>query len=219
MQNFDFTHFSIPCKQKHWNNINFPLTLDSAGNLYGVTDIGGAYGWGFVFKLASTSKGPWTLTTLYSFNVAPAPYSPFSGLIFDSAGNLYGTTSLGGTEGVGTVYELSPSSGGAWTERDIVDFPASCSPVCKPESGVILDSAGNLFGTTPYSGAYNFGSAYEVSPNGDGTWTLTGLHDFGSGTDGLYPGSGVLLDVSGKLYGTTIEGGTARSGTVFQITP
>jgi uncharacterized repeat protein (TIGR03803 family) len=206
---------SLPYKQKLWNNSNYPLTLDSAGNLYGVTDIGGAYGWGFVFKLTPTSKGPWTLTTLYSFNLTPAPYVPFSGVVFDSAGNLFGVTALGGTEGVGTVYELSPSSGGGWTERDIVDFPASCSPACKPESGIILDSAGNIFGTTPYSA----GIAYEVSPNGDGTWTLTDLHNFGSGTDGADPGYGGLLDVSGKLYGTTVVGGTAGRGTVFEITP
>jgi uncharacterized repeat protein (TIGR03803 family) len=209
--------YSLPYKQKYWNFSNYPLTLDSAGNLYGVTNVGGAYGGGFVFKLTPTSTGRWTLTTLYSFNVAPAPSTPFSGVVFDSAGNLYGVTALGGTEGYGTVYELSPSSGGDWTERDVVDFPSSCSPACKPESGIIIDSAGNIFGTAPADGAS--GTAYEVSPNGDGTWTLTDLHDFGSGTDGADPGGGVLLDVSGNLYGTTIEGGTARRGTVFQITP
>jgi uncharacterized repeat protein (TIGR03803 family) len=210
--------YSLPYKQKLWNDLNFPVTLDSAGNLYGVSDQGdnGPY----VFKLSPTSKGPWTLTTLYTFGVGSGPAAPWSGVVFDSAGNLYGVTAGGGTGGVGTVYELSPSSGGVWTERDIVDFPSSCSPACTPESGIIIDSAGNIFGTTPYSGAYSFGNAYEVSPNGDGTWTLTDLHDFGSGTDGAYPGSGVLLDLSGKLYGTTTEGGgTKGRGTVFEITP
>ena len=208
--------YSLPYKQKLWNFSNYPLTLDSAGNLYGVTDIGGANDVGFVFKLTPTSKGPWNLTTLFSFNsTGSAPFVPFSGVVFDSAGNLYGTTALGGTEGYGTVYQLSPSSDGTWTERDIVDFPSSCSPACKPESGIIMDSAGNIFGTTPYSA----GIAYEVSPNGDGTWTLTDLHNFGSGTDGADPGYGGLLDVSGKLYGTTRVGGTAGRGTVFEITP
>jgi len=208
--------YSLPYKQKLWNFSNYPITLDSAGNLYGVTDIGGANDVGFVFKLTPTSKGPWNLTTLFSFNsTGSAPFVPFSGVVFDSAGNLYGITALGGTEGYGTVYQLSPSSDGTWTERDIVDFPSSCSPACKPESGIILDSAGNIFGTTPYAA----GIAYEVSPNGDGTWTLTDLHNFGSGTDGADPGYGGLLDVSGKLYGTTIVGGTAGRGTVFEITP
>jgi uncharacterized repeat protein (TIGR03803 family) len=96
-----------------------------------------------------------------------------------------------------------------------VDFPSSCSPACKPESGIIMDSAGNIFGTTPFSD----GIAYEVSPNGDGTWALTALHQFGSGTDGADPGYGGLVDVSGNLYGTTRVGGTAGRGTVFQITP
>jgi uncharacterized repeat protein (TIGR03803 family) len=214
--------YSLPYKQKHWSDLNFPVTLDSAGNLYGVTNTGGAYDGGYVFKLSPTSKGPWTLTTLYSFGLyPPGPAAPWSGVVFDSAGNLYGVTAGGGTGGVGTVYQLSPSSssGGVWTERDIVEFPSSCSPTCKPESGITIDSAGNIFGTG-IGGAFSFGSAYEVSPNGDGTWTLTDLHDFGSGTDGAYPGSGVLLDLSGKLYGTTTEGGgTKGRGTVFEITP
>src|SRR5258706_1872693 len=208
--------YSLPYKQKLWNFSNYPLTLDSAGNLYGVTDIGGANDVGFVFKLTPRSKGPRNLTTLFSFNsTSSAPFVAFSGAAFDSAGNMDATTALGGTEGYGTVYQLSPSSDGTWTERDIVDFPSSCSPACKPESGIILDSAGNIFGTTPYAA----GIAYEVSPNGDGTWTLTDLHNFGSGTDGADPGYGGLLDVSGKLYGTTRVGGTAGRGTVFEITP
>jgi uncharacterized repeat protein (TIGR03803 family) len=212
--------YSLPYKQKHWSDLNFPVTLDSAGNLYGVTNTGGAYDGGYVFKLSPTSKGPWTLTTLYSFGLyPPGPAAPWSGVVFDSAGNLYGVTAGGGTGGVGTVYQLSPSSGGVWTERDIVDFPSSCSPTCKPESGITIDSAGNIFGTG-IGGAFSFGSAYEVSPNGDGTWTLIDLHDFGSGSDGAYPSSDALLDLSGKLYGTTIEGGgTKGRGTVFEITP
>jgi uncharacterized repeat protein (TIGR03803 family) len=212
---------SLPYKQKLWSDTDYPLTMDSAGNLYGVTNIGGAYDGGYVFKLSPTSKGPWTLTTLYSFGVytGPAPAVPWSGVVFDSAGNLYGATALGGTGGVGTIYQLSPSSGGGWTERDIVDFPSSCSPTCRPEGAITIDSAGNIFGTG-IGGAFSFGSAFEVSPNGDGTWTLTDLHDFGSGTDGAYPGSGALLDISGNLYGTTIEGGgTKGRGTVFEITP
>jgi len=87
-----------------------------------------------------------------------------------------------------------------------------------PEAAITVDSAGNIFGTAAATGS--FGAAYEVSPNGDGTWTLTILHDFGGGTDGAYPSSGALLDLSGKLYGTTIEGGgTKGRGTVFEITP
>ena len=211
---------SLPYKQKLWSTTNYPLTMDSAGNLYGVTNIGGAYDGGYVFKLSPTSKGPWTLTTLYSFGVytGPGPAVPWSGVVFDSAGNLYGVTALGGTEGSGTVYQLSPSSGGGWTERDLVDFPSSCSPACVPEAAITVDSAGNIFGTAAATGS--FGTAYEVSPNGDGTWTLTILHNFAGGTDGADPNSGAMLDISGRLYGTTREGGgTKGRGTVFEITP
>lgn len=210
--------YSLPYKQKLWNDLNFPLVLDSAGSLYGVSDQGdnGPY----VFKLSPTSKGPWTLTTLYTFGVnsGPAPSAPFAGVVFDSAGNLYGTTAGGGAEGSGTVYELSPSSEGGWTETTLVDFPSSCSPACVPEAGITVDSAGNIFGTAPCTGSY--GCAYEVSPNGDGTWALTILYGFSGGTDGADPGSGALLDVSGNLYGTTIEGGGSKGrGTVYEITP
>jgi uncharacterized repeat protein (TIGR03803 family) len=211
---------SLPYKQKHWADTDYPLTLDSAGNLYGVTNIGGANDGGFVFKLSPTSKGPWTLTTLYSFGIytGPAPAVPWSGVVFDSAGNLYGVTALGGTEASGTVYQLSPSSGGGWTEKDLVDFPASCSPACIPEAAITVDSAGNIFGTASATGS--FGVAYEVSPNGSGTWALNILHNFEGGTDGSYPNSGAMLNISGKLYGTTREGGgTKGRGTVFEITP
>lgn len=211
--------YSLPYKDKHWADTNYPLTMDAAGNLYGVTNIGGANDAGYVFELSSTSTGRWNLTTLYSFGVytGPGPAVPFSGVVFDSAGNLYGVSANGGTEGSGTVYELSPSVGGGWTETTLVNFPSSCSPACLPESGITVDSSGNIFGTAAATGT--IGTSYEVSPNGDGTWTLSILHNFGGGTDGAYPGSGTLLDVSGNLYGTTLEGGGAKGrGTVFEIT-
>jgi len=209
--------YSLPYKQKYWNVTNHPLTMDSAGNLYGVNGVGGANDVGYVFKLAPTSSGRWTFTTLYSFGLGsgPGPSVPFSGVVFDSVGNLNGVTALGGTEGYGAVYQLSPSADGTWAERNIVDFPSSCSPACKPESEIMIDSGGNIFGTTPF----NSGIAYQVSPNGDGTWSLSALHQFGSGNDGADLGAGVLLDVSGHLYGTTLVGGTAGRGTVFEITP
>ena len=209
---------SLPYKQKLWNDLNFPLALDSAGNLYGVSDQGddGPY----VFKLSPTSKGPWTLTTLYTFgeDPGPAPADPWSGVVFDSAGNLYGVTAGGGAEGYGTVYQLSPSSSGAWTERDIVDFPSSCSPACLPEANITVDAAGNVFGTAVATGS--MGVAYEASPNGDGTWTLNILHSFAGGADGAAPSNGAMLEVAGKLYGVTTEGGgTKGRGTVYEITP
>ena len=210
--------YSLPYKQKHWADSDYPLTMDAAGNLYGVTNIGGALDGGYVFKLSPTSSGPWTFTTLYSFGVytGPGPAVPWSAVVFDSAGNLYGITANGGTEGSGAVYELSPSSGG-WTETTLVSFPSSCSPACVPEAGIIIDSSGNIFGTASCTGFY--GCAYELSPSGDGTWALNILHSFAGGNDAAYPSSGALLNISGKLYGTTREGGTSNRGTVYAITP
>jgi uncharacterized repeat protein (TIGR03803 family) len=210
--------YSLPYKQKHWADSDYPLTMDAAGNLYGVTNIGGELDGGYVFKLSPTSSGPWTFTTLYLFGVytGPGPAVPWSAVVFDSAGNLYGVTANGGTEGFGTLYELSPSSGGGWTENTLVSFPSSCSPACVPEAGIIVDSSGNIFGAASCTGIY--GCAYEVSPNGDSAWTLNILHEFAGGNDAAYPTSGALLNISGKLYGTTREGGTSNRGTVYEIT-
>ena len=212
--------YSFPYKQKLWNALNFPLVLDSAGSLYGVSDQGdnGAY----VFKLSPTSKGRWTLTTLYTFGASsgPAPSAPFAGVVFDSAGNLYGDTVLGGAEGSGTVYQLSPSADGTWTERNLFDFPSSCSPACGPHTGVTVDAAGNIFGTASASVTGTEGAVYELSPDGNGTWNLSILHYFSGGDDGADPSVGPLLNVSGNLYGTTrAGGGTKGRGVVYEITP
>ena len=200
------------------------LIFDAAGNLYGTTQFGGIHGWGTVFELTPTTGGGWSEQVLYNFcaqtNCSTDGFLPSAGLIFDAAGNLYGTTTLGGTDGVGTVFELTPTGGGGWSEQVLLNFGTGGA---FPQAGLIFDAAGNLYGTTSEGGT-NIGTVFELTPNVGGGWTETVLHNFGSGTDGSYPYAGLIFDAAGNLYGTTQYGGTYNScsggcGTVFELTP
>lgn len=135
--------------------------------------------------------------------------SVFAGLIFDSAGNLYGTTQTGG-KGSGTVYELTPALGGGWTESVLYEFGTKTKDGATPYSGVVFDAAGNLYGTTLMGGAHNKGTIYRLAPVNGGGWTETIVHSFGSGTDGAYPVATPVFS-AGSLYGTTIYGGTVTT--------
>ena len=183
------------------------LVFDAAGNLYGTTIYGGAHGGGIVFEL-SPAQGSWTETVLYNFCAQPKcadGNTPSGPLIFDSLGNLYGTTSAGGADGAGTVYELSPAQGG-WTETVLYSF---CVFPCNanPQAGVTMDKAGNLFGTTFYDGVF------ELSPAGGGGWTENVLYAVGDADP-----AGVALDASGNVYGVgQWDGGTYPAGYVFEL--
>jgi uncharacterized repeat protein (TIGR03803 family) len=207
-------------------NANGPLVMDAAGNLYGTTYYGGVYGAGTAFELQHSSGGGWTEVNLHNFNNNGNTdgYYPQDGLVFDTAGNLYGTTSVGGTYSFGTVFEVSPVSGGKWHETVLHNFSATAGDGGLPSDGLFVDAAGNLYGTTSYGGAYLYwGTAFEMSPTSDGTWNETVLHSFGSGTDGSLPVGSVILDGAGNVYGTTYRGGTygtsESGGTVFEVTP
>lgn len=193
------------------------------GSLYGTTGYGGADGAGTVFKLTPAGNGePWTETVLYSFSNGADGGYPYCTLAFDSKGDLFGTTLNGGNAGNGVVFALlPPKSGGAWTERVLHSFD-SATDGNFPRAGVILDTAGNLYGTTENGGANNWGTVFEVSPPGGKSkpWTETVLYSFGFDTDGGNPGYSTLLqDSSGNLYGTTQVGGTPRNGVVFKLAP
>ena len=210
------------------------LVMGADGNLYG-TGIGGIYctqiegGCGTVFELSLTEGGGWTDKVLHSFGNGSDGRFPSSGLglIFDAAGNLYGTTSWGGTnfcdvlpyESCGTVFELSPTAGGSWTETVLYNFVQNGTDGYIPNSGLISDAAGNLYGTTEEGGSSDNGTVYELSPNGHGGWTEKILYSF-DGADGSAPfEAGVIFDEAGNLYGTTNYGGTGGHGTVFKLTP
>jgi uncharacterized repeat protein (TIGR03803 family) len=202
------------------------FTFDAAGNLYGTTFEGGAYGSGTVFELSPNSDGTWTENVLYSFTGGSDGSSPMAGVIFDSIGNLYGTTVWGGNNGSGTVFTLTPNSGGGWTESVIYSFTGG-SDGYQVVGGVIFDAAGNLYGTATEGGASGNGVVYELTPNSGGSWTQSVLYSFEGGTDGSYPDHGSLIfDAAGNLYGETATGGKGSCnwtkggcGTVFELTP
>jgi uncharacterized repeat protein (TIGR03803 family) len=181
------------------------LVMDSAGNLYGTASNGGAHNDGIVFKISPTG----TETILYSFSGSPDGRYPWAPLVMDSAGNLYGTTKTGGQYGQGTVFELS--AGG--TERVLYSFGSTPDDGGGPDSGLLMDSAGNFYGVTPYGGANQAGVVFKLSPNG----TETVLHIFGAGPDGQNPEGSLMMDSAGHLYGTTARGGAYGYGTVYKV--
>ncbi len=194
------------------------VILDSAGNLYG-TSLGGSNGNGYVYKLTRGGSG-WNEDVLYSFRGEEDGRAPKGGLIFDPAGNLYGTTNAGGSQIGGTVFELSPSANG-WTYKLLYSFTfGNLNGLGGPTAALALDAAGNLYGTTSSEGAYGYGSVFKLTPGTNG-WIYTSLHDFTGGTDGWMLVSTVtpVFDANGNLYGTTSGGGTTDYGTVWEITP
>src|SRR5271156_599823 len=132
------------------------LISDVKGNLYGTTSAGGAStaittdGEGTVFELTPAAGGGWTEKVLYSFGAtATDGITPYAGLVFDAKGNLYGTTSLGGANGLGTAFELTPGTGGVWTERVLYSFGATSTDASQPKRGsLIFNAKGNIYGTT-----------------------------------------------------------------------
>jgi uncharacterized repeat protein (TIGR03803 family) len=156
--------------------------------------------------------------------------NPMAGLIFDAAGNLYGTTSSGGGTGCygvgcGTVFELTPSVNGRWTEKALHNFNGTDGN--SPLADLIFDAAGNLYGTTyyggPYCGGAGCGTVFRLTPGADGHWRETVLHKFCSTqtcSDGTFPAAGLILDSAGNLYGDTSSGGGSHNGgTVFRLKP
>ncbi len=193
------------------------LTFDGAGNLYGTTMFGGASGRGTVFELSPNGSGGWNESVLYSFCSAPNctdGWGPsYSYVMLDSVGNLYGTTEAGGANGVGTVFELSPS-GTSWNETVLYSFCSvgdyNCTDGTSPLSGLIMDQAGNLYGTTTYLGASGWGgNPFELSPSGGG-WTYQVIY-YQVNYDVGYVAA-LTMDAAGNLFGVNYD-------TVFELSP
>jgi uncharacterized repeat protein (TIGR03803 family) len=194
------------------------LTLDAKGNLYGVTSGGGVNNVGSVFELTPNANGKWTLTTLHSFNGTDGT-SPNGNLIFDAAGNLYGTTAEGGAYVSGTAFELTPDSGG-WTFTDFYDFchEYGCPDGGDPSAGFVMDGAGNLYDSAPGGTCHDFGVAFEFTP-GSGGWDENILFDWGCRNyDATASYAPLTLNKAGDLYGTSYNGGRYGGGTVFKLT-
>jgi hypothetical protein len=192
-------------------------------HLYGTTQGTPPQTHGSVFSLTPplsicrTANCFWTSRDLYEFTGSPDGQAPGWGdLVWDSAGNIYGTTQLGGTANIGTVFKLT-KSGASWTETPIYSFTGPDGN--HPLGGVILDSHGNLFGTTNLGGLYGYGTVFELAYTNGVGWTETVLYNFQDQNDGRYPDAGLLMDSSGSFYGSTPEGGSAHGGVVFELSP
>jgi uncharacterized repeat protein (TIGR03803 family) len=213
------------------------VVFSAHGVLYGTTEQGGAFGYGAVFSLTPAGGGKWTPAVVYSFTgVSGDGANPEAGMIFSPKGVLYGTTEAGGTTGNGTVFSLTPSVSGTWTEAVLYSFggaPAGCgttgNPACdgaNPMGSLTFSKSGNLFGTTYGGGSANWGTVFELTQTG-GVWSETLLWSFlgapsGVGEDppqtcgttgnpvcdgGAPSGNVVLNTTTGALYGTTTLGG------------
>jgi uncharacterized repeat protein (TIGR03803 family) len=222
------------------------VIFDSAGNLYGMTQLGGSskalchpVGCGTVFKLSPDGNGAWTESVLYSFLDGADGRFPAGGLVFDSDGNLYGTTQYGGSTGCsstgcGTVFKLSASSGESWTESTLYTFTGGPDGGT-PASTLIFDKDGNLYGTTTTGGSTGCSSngcgvVFKLSLGTGGHWTESVLHTFIGGAYGAIPNNGLVFDKAGRLYGMTEAGGISAKvcgvvhsllgcGVVFKLTP
>ncbi len=150
-----------------------------------------------------------TESVLYSFGTGNNGKYPNGGLVMDASGNLYGTTSFGGTYNKGTVFKITPSG----VESVLYSFGPD-NDEHWPNGGLVMDASGNLYGTTAKGGTYNKGTVFKITPSG----VESVLYSFGNGNNGKYPNGGLLMDASGNLYGTTERGGTNNFGTVFKIT-
>jgi uncharacterized repeat protein (TIGR03803 family) len=189
------------------------VTLDPAGNLFGTTSFGGDNGVGAVYQLVHSEEG-WRESVIYSFQGGSDGQNPVGGLILDQAGNLYGTTFDGGVNGGGTVYELSSTRQG-WTLTTLYSFTGGYGG---PYNDLTWDASGNLYGTANGDGAFGLGSVFKLTPGNTG-WTMTDLHDFSGGNDGLLPYGAVAVDAHGNVFGTASVGGTDNQGVAWQITP
>jgi uncharacterized repeat protein (TIGR03803 family) len=185
------------------------LLRDKAGNLYGTTTSCGASGQGTVFQLSKSG----TETVLHSFagGSSDGAVPAYTSLLMDAKGNLYGVTDAGGNSNLGVVYKLSRN--GKLTV--LHSFAGGSTDGCNPDGTLAMDKHGNLYGTTTGCGSSDDGIVWKVSQKG----SETVLHNFTGGSDGADPNGGVVIDMKGNLYGTTVYGGAYSAGTVFEITP
>jgi uncharacterized repeat protein (TIGR03803 family) len=205
------------------------LIFDRAGNLYGTTSVDGTYGFGTVFKL-TLSGGVWSETVLHSFAGYPTDGEyPEASLVFDTSGNLYGTTNRGGSSGDGTVFELTPS-GDSWNETVLYSFACCSGDAFEPVAGVYLDASGNIYGTTLWGGTgggadgcdnegMGCGAFFELTHSSSG-WTETVPYSFNGAPDAALPYGNLIRDKAGNFYGTSIWGGNGSyAGSVFALSP
>jgi uncharacterized repeat protein (TIGR03803 family) len=211
------------------------LVMDPHGNLYATSPAGGdltsslctdefnvPIGCGVVYEL-SQQHGVWTQTVLHTFE-GPDGAEPSSALVFDTQGNLYGSTQIGGANGGGTVFEMSPSGDGTWTESVVYSFDSPRGVgIFTPAGALVFDSSANLYGTAmgaDSNGDGGYGVIYQLQ---SGTRQQNTLYSFCCGTEPYNPHGGLTIDVAGNLYGTTQNGGAVNvrcldgCGTIYEL--
>lgn len=219
------------------------LVADGKGNFYGTTGDGGnsEIGAGTIYKLSPKSGGGWTTTLVHLFSGGADGGNPYTNLIIDSSGNLYGTAHRGGagTCGCGLVFKMSPTANGSWTESVLQVFNSRNGSF--PEGSLVFDSEGNLWSTTAFGGVTltlkgyercligqsfcGYGTVFELSPTAKGLWRETLVYLFKHASDGANPAAGLVADSAGNFYGTTQIGGTPDGcdvggcGVVFELSP
>ena len=198
------------------------LIFDASGDIYGVEEVGGAFDYGKVFELTPNSDGTWTENDLYSFADGSDGKYPSDGLIFDAAGNIYGVAAGGGPPpNWGLIFKLTPNLDESWTESVLYRFTGG-KDGGSPASRMILDAAGNLYGTTGGGGnlncnrPYGCGVVFKLDTSGKESV----LHTF-AGHPAADPSGGLIFDGLGNLYGTAYsgDGGAHNGGAVFKLTP
>jgi hypothetical protein len=200
--------------------------MDSAGNLYGTAFTGGDFGTnclagcGTVFELSPTDSG-WVFSLLYAFAGGQDGQYPKAGVTMDPSGNLFGTTYIGGAYGVGIAFELTRESNG-WSESIIHTFSGSPDG-SYPGSGLTIDAAGNLYGTSVFGGKFQTcklgcGTVFQLT-NRNASWREKVVHNFTGGVDGAYPGIGgsLVMKENGQFFGSTLDGGVYGFGTIFEL--
>jgi uncharacterized repeat protein (TIGR03803 family) len=196
-----------------------PLLLGADGSLNGATELGGKYSAGIAFKI-TPSGNTWTFTTVYAFQGLPDAGFPYGGLVADPHGRLFGTSYFGGTNGLGSVFEISAGATimTLWKESVLYSFQGT-DDASFPTSSLVFDASGNLYGTSSTGGnpSCDCGTIFKLAPSSGG-WTESVLHSFG-GTDGHSPSYGVTPDGKGNYFGVTPAGGLYGQGVVYQITP
>jgi uncharacterized repeat protein (TIGR03803 family) len=195
------------------------MVLDKAGNLYGVSELGGASNAGTVFQLAPGSNGTWTMKTIYSFKGQPDAGFPYGGLVLDASGNLYGVTYYGGANGLGAAYLLH-NAAGTWKEKVLYSF-AGGGDGNSSTATLIFDASGNLYGTSSAGGSHSCacGTVFQLAPQGKNVWKESVAYSFAGKPDGAFPSYGLSMDGAGNFYGTTAVGGLHNQGAIYQFVP
>ena len=194
------------------------LTLGPGRTLYGMTPTGGANGQGVVFQLAPLQNGGWKLNVIHAFTGGADGAGGSAGRLLRHKGSLYGVTTVGGANGKGVVFKLTPDPGG-WQFTTLYAFKGQ-PDAGFPYGALALDHQHNLYGTTYYDGSNNLGSVYQLALQPDGTWKERVLYSFKGGKDGSGSISNVVFGKTGALYGTTSAGGASCDcGVIFKLTP